>query len=884
MLKNYADGLVHHRFNNGLTILIYPINTIPQVSMQLWYNVGSKDEQRGQKGLAHFLEHMIFKGTKKLSETDLIAITQKLSGSCNAFTSQDYTGYLFDFPSHQWEIGFELLADCMRNCVFKQDLLDSELAAVMQELRLYKDDYESSLEEEMIVAIFDQHPYHYPVIGFKQDLWVTSPEGMSNFYHKHYIPNNATLVVVGDINHDYCIEQADKFFGALKADVTYHKQQYFYTNSMTAKSITLYRDLEQASATMAFVIPGLREKQSYLVDVISWILGNGKGSRLYKKLVDELQLVTHIETYSAGLFEHDVFFIRFQPQEIADIPKINELILQEINNLALSGASKAELLRATKQVETDYLELFEDNEELAHEIARCYVATGDPLYALNYLESDSTILNDKIQRLLSTYCKPLLAHTGSVIPIPERDQDYWVCMQEATDELDQAMTAKRQRTTALEPLRYAQTIAAKIPPASTFPHFSSFLLYNNCKVLYHDNPLLPTIDLIIAFKDCYYVDPIDKQGLYNFVMALLLEGTASYSAQQLADEFEMYGMAVDAKPGYIALHMLSKDLEHALKLLDEIIHRPLFDKDVLEKVRQQLVAQIKEYWDDPYSCIDQLAKQAVYKDHPHGRNALGTVESIMSITHQDIVDFYSQHITLADARIALSGDLGAYDIPIVCKRIFTQRPYSMQKNVEMPPVKATVGALLEYPMQRDQIALCYAGISIARMDKDYDALLLFDQLLTGGGSGSMSSLLFQLREQSGLFYTIKGSLLSYVDKQPGMIFIKTLVSVDKVHETEQRILDTLINAVDQITESNLQEAKNLLINGLAQHMASNSQRAQLFLFIDRFDLPVDYFDKRAQQLQAVSLEEVKDCVKRLLHAESLYKIRVGRVNDIKKME
>ena len=166
---------------NGLTVLVRSSHAVPKVSIQLWYNVGSKDEKTGEKGIAHLIEHMIFKGTKKLSESDINMITQKLSGVCNAFTSYDYTGYLFDFPSHHWQEALPIMADCMRNCTFKEEHLNSEMKAVIQELKMYRDNYSSSLIEHMISAIFNDHPYHYPIIGFKHDLWSLKSADLISF-------------------------------------------------------------------------------------------------------------------------------------------------------------------------------------------------------------------------------------------------------------------------------------------------------------------------------------------------------------------------------------------------------------------------------------------------------------------------------------------------------------------------------------------------------------------------------------------------------------------------------------------------------------------------------------------------------------------------------
>ena len=185
-----------HMLRNGLTILCWPQHQIPKVSAQIWYDVGSKDEGPHQKGIAHLIEHMVFKGTEKLSESDINLITHKLSGYSNAFTSHDYTGYVFDFPSQHWRHALQIFADCMVNCSFKEDMLNAELKAVIQELKMYNDDYVTTLLEKLLGAIFHDHPYHYPVIGYKKDLWSLERGALVDFYQKHYVPNNATLVVV----------------------------------------------------------------------------------------------------------------------------------------------------------------------------------------------------------------------------------------------------------------------------------------------------------------------------------------------------------------------------------------------------------------------------------------------------------------------------------------------------------------------------------------------------------------------------------------------------------------------------------------------------------------------------------------------------------------
>src|SRR5579872_1587400 len=337
--------------DNGLTILVREAHEVPKVSFQIWYNVGSKDEMTGEKGIAHLIEHMIFKGTEILSESDINVLVHKLSGSCNAFTSYDYTGYLFNFPTHHWREAFPIVADCMVNCLFDDDMLNSEMKAVIEELKLYKDQYERSLMEEMIGMIFAEHPYHFPIIGYKQDLWSVAGKDLLAFYKKHYKPNNATLVVVGDVNADEVFELAQNYFGNIPADQDYTKKENFFHRDIASKSLTLYRDVAQPTLAYAFVVPGAAEKKDAALEIFEWIIGKGKSSRLYKKLVNETQLVTSVSTGYWNLFDHGLFFIVMEPKNIEDTQEIERLMLAELEDLAQNGMSSDEFERGFKKTQ-----------------------------------------------------------------------------------------------------------------------------------------------------------------------------------------------------------------------------------------------------------------------------------------------------------------------------------------------------------------------------------------------------------------------------------------------------------------------------------------------------------------------------------------------------
>lgn len=872
-----AHYVIKHTLSNGLTILVRPVHDIPKVSTQLWYNVGSKDEKSGEKGIAHFIEHMLFKGTKKLSECDINLITHKLSGYANAFTSYDYTGYLFDFPSQNWLEALPILADCMRNATFKEAFLNSELKAVIQELKLYKDDYTRSLIELLVSAIFSDHPYHNPIIGYKQDLWSLSRENLVHFYEHHYVPNNATLIVVGDAEPDDVFKRAEKEFGHFPASKNYKKEEFYHSPDLISHAVTIYRDTKIPLIILAWQIPGAKTANDYLIDIVSWIIGSGKGSRLYKKLVDELQLVTDLEAFTYDLFDQGIFFIFFQPKDIATLQQIVAVIQEELHELSEAAVSQQELTRAIKKIEIEHLALLENHQKQAYGIGRFYLATQDEQYLYTYTHAPKDHLVYQIKDFVRSYLRPSLMHKGAVLPLAPEERSYWIQLQEISDQEDERVLKQRSRTEVVEEGKCVTEIQARPPKPFTFARAKMLYLDNGLKVLYCNNPLLPKIDILIDFDAKQEYDPAGKEGVCSFVALLLVEGTKNYSAQELIDTIESLGMTLQTTPGFLTLSMLAADLPKGLELLQEILVYATFPQEAIEKVRAQMLADLDEFWDNPAQFVTQLARQEIYREHPSSKNVLGTVEGINAITREDIVDFYKRYMSPKAARLAIVGDISQYDI----QHLLGQKLFAWQgKPVEplvYPPLEPVKRHEIAYPILRDQTALCYAGLSVARMDQDYEKLLLFDQIFTGGVLGSMASRLFDVREQTGLFYTIGGSLVYRVDKQRGLIIVKTIVSNDRLSEAEHAIEHVINTAIDTLSDDELEQARQAVVNSLVDNFSSSFNIAITMLFKDKFNLPDDYFDKRAGALASLTKQQVQETVKKYLTTDKMVLIRAGRV-------
>jgi len=872
--------------DNGMTILVRVVRTLPKVSVHLFYHVGSKDEGTGERGIAHFIEHLIFKGTSgkkslNLSESDINIISQILAAYTNAFTSSDYTGYLFNVPTQNWKKVLPIMADCMVNCSFKDDHINSEMKAVIQELKMGRDQYARDLLYDLVGAIFADHPYHYPVIGYKQDLWSIDSNGLRSFYKKHYKPNNATLVVVGDVDPEEVLQEANTAFGNIKPDHEYKKQTFYHNKDVSAKSITFYRDIKQPEVLLAYLVPGASEKKDDVLDVINYILFGGKSSRLYKKLVDELQLVTSLAAGNWLFFDYGIFYVHFEPKNVKDVDLIIKHINDEMALIAKEGVTPKELESATKKARMKYYNLLENIQRQAYDIGKAYLATGDEEYVLRYLQEPSEELAQEVRDLIAKYFRASVTNKGLILPLPEEERAAWKKIQEESDAEDKRILNARTRTSGIEEPSYAKKIEAAEQDEFHYPKPETFMLNNGTKILYHHTDVTPKINLVIDLKASEYCDPENKQGLFGFVARMLSEGTKKYTGEQLAQELESRGMTFAAYPGGLYMSMLSEDFEKGLELLEEILDNATFDKKAMEKVRAQLLADITSFWDEPRAFISQLVRQEIYKGHPYEKNTLGTKEAIQSITRDDLIQFYKKYIRPDGAKIAIVGDIKKYNLKDVLKRTLGKWHGEPVEEMVYPALTPGKAGECNYPINRDQVVLSFAGLSVDRKHPDYDKCMLFDQIFSGRSLMSLHSRLFQLREQSGLFYTIGGSVVASANEQPGMVQVSTIVSLDRLKEAEKAIKDTIDTVLDTIKPEELDEARNAIITSLISNFESNYNIANSFLFLEKYGFDYDYFDKRNAQLKKITLDEMKQAIKAILDNAPLTTFRIGRVEEIK---
>ncbi len=645
-----ADAGQHvykHVLENGLTLLIHPVKTIQNVSTQLWFNVGSKHEALDEKGLAHWLEHMCFKGTQKMSESDVWSCVKKLSGSCNASTHYDWTHFYLDFPTQHWFEALPILSDMMTNCTFKQDLLNAELQVVIQEMKNNRDNFVREMTLNMMSSIFPDHPYHYPVIGYKSDLESLSREKLVSFYKKHYIPNNAILVIVGNVDPDDVIKRVTKHFGNKKADLSYTPKTFKSKQDICSKSVTLYRNVQKPAVYVAFAMPGTKEYHGVSFEILRSILTSGQNSRLYKKLVEDQKLVSSISSFSWGLHDNDVLFINFGPQRFSDVEIITSCIQDEITLLATEGPTLEEIKKTVVIQDSNFYNSLENNHSQARGIASSYLVTGNEDAFFEHISHDYEGIKKEIQDFCKKYLRSSVRHMGTLRPLLEEEQSVWKDLQNQSNEEDRMLLQNKARQSEVEQGKYVQLIHAQEPNAITLPKPETYTLSNGLKVLYYHNENLPKIEVKLSLKVDSWYEPLDKAPLCKIYNAMLFEGTKNYSKEQLLTEIEKRGIGITIATGLCSMSTLNKEAQKAFELLTEILCDPLFPPDKLEKQKQLALSDYKNFWDNPRSIMCYLMGKHLYENEGFFHDPAGTPESIASITLEDIKKF---HESLSQSR------------------------------------------------------------------------------------------------------------------------------------------------------------------------------------------------------------------------------------------
>jgi zinc protease len=407
---------------NGLKVILLENHKAPLVTFQVWYRVGSRNEEWGRTGLSHMLEHMMFKGTEKVGPEEFSRIIQENGGNDNAFTSRDYTAYFENLSADRIQIALDLESDRMQNLMFREEDFHTERMVVMEERRLRTEDNpQAYLQEQIEATAFQIQPYHWPTIGWMEDISRFTLEDLKTYYRTYYNPVNAFLVVVGDFKKEEILPRIEKAFGPYHKGAMPNQEKEKDPAQAGERRIFLKKEAQLPNIVMGYHVPNLREPDSYVLEVIAVILSGGKSSRLYQSLVREKRLVLSADAdHSLLSRDPSLFYLSADLLPGKEVVEVEKALDQEVERLQREPMGERELEKAKNQLEAAFVygqdSLFYQAMLLAqHEIALNWRALDD------YIPSIRKVSAEDIQRVAKRYLTPDNRTIGILIPLPPKE-------------------------------------------------------------------------------------------------------------------------------------------------------------------------------------------------------------------------------------------------------------------------------------------------------------------------------------------------------------------------------------------------------------------------------------------------------------------------------
>ncbi|HEU4387393.1 MAG TPA: pitrilysin family protein [Blastocatellia bacterium] len=346
-------GVVKRVLPNGLTVLIREMHDKPTVATILWYRVGSRNEELGQTGKSHFLEHMLFKGTDRYKKGEIDLLTLVNGGANNAFTWLDFTAYYFTFAADRWHQALEIEANRMRNTAFAVEEFESEKKVVEEELRIGLDGPWEALENEVWASAFRQHPYHWPTVGWIEDLEAASAADMKDYYDRWYHPRNATLVVIGDVDAAQTFGTIETLFGPIPAGPEPRMLHIVEPPQHGEKRVVVKKATPIERLLIGFHAPPVAHPDAYTMHVLETLLSTGKTSRLYDRLVERDQSVTMARANFSDHIDPSLFYVQAELKPGFKLRDVEAAIYEEIGRVQNETIPAAELEKSKKLIEAD---------------------------------------------------------------------------------------------------------------------------------------------------------------------------------------------------------------------------------------------------------------------------------------------------------------------------------------------------------------------------------------------------------------------------------------------------------------------------------------------------------------------------------------------------
>ena len=868
--------------DNGLTILTLEDHTSPVAAIQLWFHVGSKNEAIDRTGFAHMFEHMMFRGTQLLGPKSHFDYIRKTGGDANAYTAFDQTVYVQEVPANQVEMVFWLESERMAFLRIDEDGFKTERNVVAEEFRMGREAPYGNVLEELLPKLFPKHPYSWSPIGDMDQLKASTSAELQTFWETYYIPNNATLVVVGDIKHEEVQELARKYFGWISR---YPDPPKLAAPAMPATMPAIEVKAKNGPAPIVgFAFRGVPagHKDAQALELLGSILGGGESSRLYKSLVVEKKTAMFALGGSFSLeLEGVLGAIAVLSPLGSDKDVVAKDILDTIEKLRTEGAEEKELLKAKNAALRAIIEEQRTAANKANRLGTAFVIEKNLPDVNKRYEQIRAITNEDIKRVTAQYLAPEKAIKLNIVP------NLLGSLFGGGGAAASAPTSEESKTPASGPtgkpdlkrpswMASAPPVAAPLQQAN-FPAPKETVLTNGLKVVYLEDNELPTVTAFMGIPYGSFSEAAANQGTAAMASSMLTRGTKSYSYVSLSEELETYALTLSGSTNVdttvVSASAIKDEAPRMMKLMAEAILTPTFPQDQLDLLRGQMKTgkAIEEM--EPNYIADKELRKRLYGEHPYSRVADGDSKSLDKITPALMQKWWSTFVRPDTSTLYIAGNLSEADALKLAEESFgAWKATGAAPKVALPAFPAesdTKIYLVERAGNQAQIRVGYRALGYA--DPRLIDTRVINQVFGGGFSSRLNDA---IRVKRGLSYGAGGGFGP--QRFSGAFRVSTFSKNETVGETVQAIIDEIERLIaEPPTEEEVAVAKTYLSGSYVLQREEPKALLEDHWLIKYAGLPADYATRYLTQIDAATTATMKEAVNALIHSDKLVIVVVG---------
>ncbi|HKB84527.1 MAG TPA: pitrilysin family protein [Ignavibacteriaceae bacterium] len=889
--KTFKIEYEKYKLDNGLEVILHRDKSDPIISVAIQYHVGSNREIKGRTGFAHLFEHIMFQESQHVGQDQFFKIIQGNGGTLNGGTWFDGTVYFEVMPKNYLETVLWLESDRMGWLLptVTQDAFENQQEVVQNEKRQRVDNQPYGNTNYIINKLLypEDHPYNWQVIGSMEDLQNATVQDVRDFYSKWYGPNNATLVIAGDFDADKTKELVKKYFGEIQpSPPVVDPKPIPVTLNETKRAY--YEDNFAKSPELRMVFPTVEQysKDSYALDILSNILADGKKAPLYKVIVEDKMLAPSADAYQSSQEIAGTFDIRVRAFPDKNLSDVEDAILEAFKKFEKDGFTDEDLSRIKATTETNFYNSISSILGKSFQLASYNEYAGSPDFINDDLQNSLNVTKDDIWRVYNKYIKGKKYVLTSFVPkgkadLAAKNSGLFVIPEE---KIVPKEDKEKNIASTVKPLdeipgsfdRNIQPVPGPDPEVK-IPAIWEDTPGKGLKLYGIEQKELPLVQFSITLKGGMLLDSPEKTGTANLLSDLMMEGTKNKTPLELEEAIENLGADINIRASkeeiVMQVNTLASKFDEVYKLAEEIILEPRWDEKEFNRIKQETIETINRNKSNPARISGNVFDKLIYgKNSPLGNSTLGTVESVSSVTIDDLKKYYENNFAPSAAWISIVGDISKDKAVSAFSSLADKW---QDKKINMPEISIPqepskpIVYFVDVPGAK-QSEIRIGKLSLRYTDPDYYAATVMNYKLGGSFNGIVNLI---LREEKGYTYGARTEISG--SDYPGTFEASSAVQSNATFESVKIFRDEIAKYRDGISEDDLKFTKDALIKSNARRFETLGALLGMLNDIAEYNLPFDYIKNQEEVIKNMTPEEHKALGQKYLQQDKMIYVIVG---------